>query len=64
MAGSTRSSTSYGFRDSFEWQVYAAAELEALGCRVGVRPVIAACGFDKSRVPRGESPRMQIVFER
>lgn len=48
-----------GERDVFEWQLYAAEELAALG---GLELVLACAGFDEAAPPSGEQPRMQVVL--
>lgn len=53
-----------GERDTFDWQVYDAAELAALGANCDLEVVLACAGFDETLPPRGGHPRMQLVLER
>jgi SAM-dependent methyltransferase len=53
-----------GHVDRFDWQLYSAEELVALGEQHGLELVLACAGFDEARPARGATPRMQLVFER
>jgi SAM-dependent methyltransferase len=53
-----------GAVDTFRWQVFTPAELQALAATHGLRAVSCCAGFQPDRTPAGEQPRMQLVLER
>lgn len=53
-----------GAADRFDWEVYTAEEVAAMGRRHGLRLALECCGFEEERPPSDEVPRMQLVLER
>jgi SAM-dependent methyltransferase len=53
-----------GSGDEFEWQLYAPAELAALGKRERLQPRLVCSGFDERVEPTGEYSLMQMVFQK
>jgi SAM-dependent methyltransferase len=50
--------------DEFEWTLYDATRLAALGRSVGLTCMVACAAFDEVRPVTGDEPRMQLVFRR
>ena len=50
--------------DEFEWALYGASDLAAMGRDVGLATAVACTGFDERRGITADDPRMQLVFER
>lgn len=52
-----------GGTDVFDWQVFTAEELLALVTNCGFSESARVAGFDATKQPVGESPRMQFAFK-
>lgn len=50
--------------EEYEWELFAPRGLIHLAESVGLAPRLACTGFDESRWPTDEDPRMQLVFEK
>lgn len=52
-----------GTADTFEWYLYTPDEIGAVCADLGFALRVACTGFDECQPPRGDAPRMQLVFE-
>jgi SAM-dependent methyltransferase len=50
--------------DTFDWQLYTAAEIEALAEEIGFRPLVQCTWADEPRPITPDDARMQFVFEK
>ncbi|MBI5033848.1 MAG: class I SAM-dependent methyltransferase [Chloroflexi bacterium] len=50
--------------DEFEWQLFTPDEISQLAERFGLQGVVACSGYDETRTPSLNNPRMQLVFEK
>lgn len=53
-----------GSRDVFEWRLYTADELRALGAARSLECEVVCADFDLGAKPVGDTSRMQLVFRR
>ena len=53
-----------GGQDRMRFRLYEVGELAAMGADAGLVLTLACTGFDETRRPSPDEPRMQLVFER
>lgn len=53
-----------GETEGFEWQLFSPSDLEALGMRFGLRPVIACSSWDVETPPTNQVRDFQLVLEK
>jgi SAM-dependent methyltransferase len=50
--------------EEYDWELFAPRTLIQVAESIGLAPRLACAGFDESRWPTEDDPRMQLVFER
>ena len=50
--------------DRFDWQIFTPTQIASLAGKHGLIVLTSCTGFDETKPPSGQSPRMQIVFEK